>query len=56
MQATPAVDVFRLYRPALSGERLALEVEGPELADGLPAVDAVALRNPAGRWLLAAQP
>jgi alpha-L-arabinofuranosidase len=54
VQETPLAPLFRLYRPAFPGQVIPLRVEGVDLADGLAAVDAVALTNDAGHWLLVA--
>lgn len=43
--------LFALYRPAFPGEVLPLEVDTPNLAPGIPQVDALALRNGEGLWV-----
>ncbi len=45
---THVAEVFSLYREALPGQVLPLEVESPEMAEGLPALEAVAVRGEAG--------
>ncbi|MCE5280291.1 MAG: hypothetical protein ABFD92_07610 [Planctomycetaceae bacterium] len=45
-------DVFRLYRPALPGSVLPLEIDSPALGNA-QAVDAVALQNASGTYLFA---
>lgn len=47
-------DVFRLYRPAYPGSRLALDLPSPALIGNDPMLDAIALRNDAGVWVLIA--
>jgi hypothetical protein len=54
VQETPLAPVFRLYRPAFPGGVQPLHIECLELAEGLAAVDAMALSNEAGHWLFAA--
>ncbi len=51
VQETPLAPLFRLYRPGFPGEVVPLGVEGPVLAEGLAAVEAMALTNDAGHWL-----
>jgi alpha-L-arabinofuranosidase len=40
VEQTAMADLFRLYRPALPGRSLPVKVEGPELGEGVAAVDA----------------
>lgn len=59
LQVAPAVEIFRLYRRALPGRRVPLQVTSPDVdaADGsagIPAVDAVCIQGAEQTWLLAA--
>ena len=45
--------LYRLFRRALPGRFVPLRIEAPALAEGIPAVDAICLRQPAAAWLLA---
>ncbi|MCE5326050.1 MAG: hypothetical protein LLG01_06510 [Planctomycetaceae bacterium] len=45
-------DLFRMYRPAFPGKVLPLETDSPALGNG-KAVDAVAMKNDSGTYLLA---
>lgn len=44
-------DLFRLYRPALPAQVEAVDCASPALSNGLPALDAIALRTDACRWV-----
>jgi hypothetical protein len=50
---TDVADVYRMYRPAFPGRLVPTNVQSPPLGDG-DAIDALALDNDQGRWLLLA--
>jgi hypothetical protein len=51
IEDTCLADLFRLYRPALPGRIVPVNVTSPHLAEATPAVDAACLKNDAGEWL-----
>lgn len=51
VQETPLAQVFRLYRPAYPGTVMPLRVSSPELAAGIPTLDALRLSSEQGDML-----